>query len=66
MLVKISSWKKRVRSIAVISYGPMNILGGEILESTSILLPPSHLEPEGSEMGLMTRESPHTAQEWLC
>lgn len=54
MLVKISSWKKRVRSIAVISYGPMNILGGEILESTSTLLPPAHLEPEGSEMGLMT------------
>lgn len=66
MLVKISSWKKRVRSIAVISYGPMNILGGEILESTSTLLPPAHLEPEGSEMGLMTWESPHTAQEWLC
>lgn len=43
--------KKKVRSIAVISYGPMNILGGEILESTSTLLPPLSFRARGLRNG---------------
>ena len=52
IFLKIPSWKKTEPWVSRSYHKPHEhrVLGGEMLALTSILLPPSHLEPEGSEM----------------